>query len=547
MTFKEIVKSIDKKEKLFILYFSIFLILLLLIPYLYGYFSAPENTYYNPIYGFSSGDKSVYYSYIEQIKQGNFLLKDLYTSEIQSRQTLNVLWLSLGILAKTFHLSPPLAFLLSQILLTPILIYSLYLLISLIFSSKIKRKIALIFISLASGLGFIINIFTHSFPPNNFMLYPLDLWVAEAFTFPSIFNSAHFIMSTTLIILIFLFSFLALEKNKIKYSIFSGICGLILFNFHPYHLATIIAVLSIYSFLHALKNKTSLFYYLKHLSIILIISAPSILYHVWLMLNDPITLGKAMQNICLTPVAWATIIAYGFLLIGAIAYTIILLDKKRPLKNLELFLITWFIVQFLLIYFPLSIQRRLTQGLNIPMALLCLLLIFYIFKKFPKLKIKTRLDKIILIFLFILLFNMSNVWGLINSSLEQKTEAWKFLYYINKEEKQAIDWLKNNLQEQDNILSTYIQASIIPGITGKSVFIGHSHETINSERKYKQMQWFFTDENNDELHLQFLKQNNITYIFYGPREKKLGAWAPQNKKYLEKVFSNEKIEIYKVL
>ena len=133
MTFKEIIKSIDKKEKLFILYFSLFLILLLLIPYLYGYFNTPAEHYYNPIYGFSSGDKSVYYSYIEQIKQGNFLLKDLYTSEIQSRQTLNILWLFIGLFAKIFHLSVPLVFLLFQIMLTPVLLYLLYLFISLIF------------------------------------------------------------------------------------------------------------------------------------------------------------------------------------------------------------------------------------------------------------------------------------------------------------------------------------------------------------------------------------------------------------------------------
>lgn len=547
MTFKEIIKSIDKKEKLFILYFSIFLILLLLIPYLYGYLHAPENNYYNPIYGFSSGDKSVYYSYIEQIKQGNFLLKDLYTSEVQSRQTLNVLWLFIGLFAKVFHLSTPLAFLLFQILLTPILLYLLYLFISLIFKKKIKRKIALVFVSLSSGLGLLTVILNNFSPPDNFNFLPIDLWIAESFIFTSILNSPHFIASLALIILIFLFSFLAIENNKIKYSILSGICGLVLFNFHPYHVVSIIAVLSIYSFIHALKNKTSLFYYLKHLSIFLIISVPSIIYHAWLMLNDPITLGKAMQNICLTPIIWMTIISYGFLFIGAMIYTTMLLGKKKSLKNLELFLITWFITQFLLIYFPLTIQRRLTQGLNIPMSILCLFLLFYIFQKFPKLKIKTDLDKIALILLFILLFNMSNIFSLVNVSIEHQRENWKFLYYINKERKQAIDWLKNNLKEEDNVFSEYIQGNIIPAISGKSVFIGHGHETIDFEQKYKQMQWFFTQENNDKLHLQFLKQNNITHVLHGASEKKLGNWTPQNKKYLKKVFDNEEVQIYKVL
>ena len=345
MTFKKILKSISQKEWIFIIITTLIVIILISIPYIYGLIIQPENTHYNPIHGFTSGDKEIYYSYIEQIKQGNFLLKDLYTSEPQTRLTFNIFWWSIGIFAKIFNLSNPLSFFLAQILLTPLLLITIYTFLVLIWQSQIKRKIALLFTTFSSGLGVLLVIFikkTLEFSK------PLDLTIAEAFTFTTIMNSPHLMASLMLIVLVFIFIYLAFENRNIKQSIIAGILALILFQFHPYHLPTIYGVSFGYLILYSLKNKQKIFQNLKYFLIMFFISLPSIIYHLIIIKIDPISLGKSYQNICYSPKFTITLISYGLLLIGATIYSWIFIRKKK-IKNIKLFLIIWFLIQFTLI------------------------------------------------------------------------------------------------------------------------------------------------------------------------------------------------------
>ena len=374
MTFKKILKSLSKKEWKFILIISLISILLVSIPYIYGLINKPIDTTYNPIQGFSSGDKEVYNSYIEQIKQGNFLLKDLYTSENQNKVTLNIMWLSTGLFAKFFNLSNSLSFYLIQIFSIPFLFISIYSLLVLVWKSKIKRKIAFLFSIFSAGFGFLF-VGIPKFESDYIINHPMDIWVSEAFTFTTIINSPHFIISLMLIILIFIFLYLSIENKNYKQSLIAGTLSLILFQFHPYHLPTILCVIFAYTILYSLKNKEKLLDNFKYPLILILTSSPSIIYHLIILKIDPISLAKSHQNICITPKLITVLLSYGFLLIGAVTYIWIFRNKK--IKNIKLFLIIWFLVQFLLLYAPTQLQRRLSEGLHIPISILTILLFFY--------------------------------------------------------------------------------------------------------------------------------------------------------------------------
>lgn len=110
----------------------------------------------------------------------------------------------------------------------------------------------------------------------------------------------------------------------------------------------------------------------------------------------------------------------------------------------------------------------------------------------------------------------------------------------------AIEWLKNNTNDQEIILSGYINGGLIPSISGRTVLLGHGHETLNFYNKYYEMRLFFSINHIDK-EIKFLKKHNIKYIFYSNLEKNIGKWTPQNKEYLQKIFNNQEIEIYKVL
>ena len=101
---REIYKSITKGEKKLLIVLAVFLIFITTTPYIFGYFNAPENSFYTGVHALTPGDTSVYYSYIEQAKQGDFLFKDLYTSEDQETKLIKPFWYGVGIFAKAFQL-----------------------------------------------------------------------------------------------------------------------------------------------------------------------------------------------------------------------------------------------------------------------------------------------------------------------------------------------------------------------------------------------------------------------------------------------------------
>jgi len=546
MTFKEIVKSIDKKEWKFITLIIIIISILIISPYIAGTIKKSADEYYTGLYSYRNMDRAVYYSYIEQVKQKNILFGNLYTSENPEKGTLNIFWLGAGIFGKIFHLSNKLTFEILKILLAPFLIIIAYFLSALVFKEKIKRKISLIFILFASGWGGIVFNSLQKISIEKWHVGMLDMALGEAFSFLALMHSPHFIASVTLLLTTLMLAFLAIENNNIKYGILSGISALLLFQFHPFNIPTIIFVLGAYILILSAIRKNVLFRNLKHVLLIILISSPSILYYIFLMANDKITYQKSLQNICLTPSLIITICGYGFLLIGALISSVFLIRNKK-IKNIEIFMIVWAIVQFILIYSPVNFQRRMTEGLNFPLIILTLILIFKIFKKKDKIIKKLKKNYIILFFIFIIFFGFTNLVVFADLITGPKNDIDHSFIYPEKKKIEAMEWLKKNTNENDIITASYINNNFIPAITGRHVFVGHGIETINFKKKYISNKALFDKNLSDKYIENFLNENNINYIFFSLFEKHALKWNPQEKKYLEKVFDNKEVQIYKFI
>ena len=153
MTLKDLINSISKKEWRFVILLCIVMILITGLPYVYAYLNAPVGYFYNGIHSLTPGDSFVYFSYINQVKAGNWILRDYFTSEAQPHGLLNFFWLEVGLFARIFNLPADLAFQLFRLLLIPIFFIVIYLFISYFFSDANKRKWALIFICFSSGIG----------------------------------------------------------------------------------------------------------------------------------------------------------------------------------------------------------------------------------------------------------------------------------------------------------------------------------------------------------------------------------------------------------
>ena len=95
--------------------------------------------------------------------------------------------------------------------------------------------------------------------------------------------------------------------------------------------------------------------------------------------------------------------------------------------------------------------------------------------------------------------------------------------------------MKQKSSDNNIILASHNNSGNIVLLSALTVFSGHPIETLNPNYKYN---------DNDSKNIQFLKENNISYVFYSDAEKKLGSFNPDEKDYLTKVFEENGTKVY---
>ena len=544
-------RGITKQEKIFLWGVIIFLILITALPYLYAYWNRPAGHEYLGLHGLTMGDIAGYYSRIEEVRQGNWLMSDLYAGPDTGTRYFNPFWQLIGTLASIFHLSNVFIFQLVRLILIPVFVFILYRLIMFFFAHEFQRKIALVFTIFSSGLGvYFINYFNVSTTLKGLYNWPMDLWVPEVNTFLTLYHTPHFVASLCLILGIFILMFLAFEQNKFKYSIWAGLLLALLIFFHPFHAPTIFMVLFVYVIVVMIKLRRIKWSFISHYLILFAISLPAILYYAWFLKNDWLTVQRSLQNVCLTPDLAVTLVSYGLLIPLSVLAILFLIQKKKIIENRYIFLVVWLVVQFYLIYSPVNFQRRLTEGLHIPLAILSFIgLIYlgvYLNKKLPKKYLDLWVNnKILWAVLFVLLFALSNLYA-IARDIHIFQNKYAFLY-LPTEKMQAIEWFKDNTGAEAVVLSHGYHGNLIPAWSGRFVYLGHDVETPMFSSRQDEVVWFFSSDSSDQGKRKFLSKNSITHIYYSDYEKALGEFMPEKKEYLEKVYSNSQVDIYKIV
>ncbi len=549
MTIRDLIKNINKKEWLFLGAMACLVILVTTIPYIYGYLNAPQNTYFFAVSGLNKVDYSNYFSYIEQVRQGHFLFEDYFTTEPQPRIILNLFFLTLGIMAKIFHLSALVIFHIARIVLIPVFIFVFYLFLSFLFKEKFKQKIGLILVCFSSGWGILLYSLYKNFPPWE---QPMDLWIPEAVTFLTFYTNPLFIFSLTLIVSIFFLMLLGLENKSYKYAMLAGIAGLILFQVHPYHFPTIFFILGIFWLVLCFYEKKINWRFFNCGLIFSAVSLPSLLYYYWLSSSHWLTIHRIAQAIPMgyTPPIKSLIISYGLLWPLAVIgiYFIIKKPEEKQVSrgagkkiNLSIFLVTWLIAQTVLIYLPFPLQRRMAEGLHLIICILATEGIFFIYQKIKKKNVPVILKNGFLICIISLsLFTPSNIF-VISRDLTIFNHPG---FSLPKEIIESMLWLKNNSPENSNIFSvTDLDINnLVPAFSVRKIFAGHGCETAYYEDKIKKTDWFFSNNVYDDKKQNFLKENDLDYVLIYKKENY--SFRPEEKNYLKQIFKNNLINIY---
>jgi len=498
---------------------STLVLVMVSIPYLYAGFQGGDAYQFggfllNPI------DGNSYLSKMRQGWNGSWKFTLPYTTNPGKGAYLFLFYISLGHLARLLQIPLLIMFHGVRFIGTALMLMSMARFFDLTLEPPRLKQSAFSLAALGSGLGWTVV---------PWGLFTADFWVAEAFPFLSAYANPHFPIGLA----ITLYLIQPAEKSRIYVmGIMTALLALIL----PFGVVILIVLhgtLVLDEFFSKPYQKITAVInakHLKYLGVIGGIGLPILVYEWWVTNADPVLSLWNEQNLTPSPLFWDTLLSFSPALILAIMG----IRKAWGSKNTKP-LVYWGIMGAVLMYFPWSLQRRFMLGYYIPMAGLAVFGIEHISEN---LQVRFK-SMVIALMIFVVPTNAIVILSGVQAVKQRAPQI-----FLTKNEVQALEWVKKNVREDDVILSSPTTGLYIPAYTGRQVYYGHPFETTEAEHKRREAEGFFKEPWTSDQRKSFLVKNEIDYVFYGPREKKLGEVI--DLAYLEVVYERGGVKIYEV-
>jgi hypothetical protein len=541
--------EITKRELVQVALIAALVLSLSSVPYLVGYLSAAPGT----VFGGFVVDLDDCFSYLAKMQQGiwgGWTYRILLTPEDHPGAVIYTFYVGLGRLSSLMHLSLTQAYQLARLGCGFALLWAAYLFIASFVEGKERRLTAFLLVCLSSGLGWLV-LLTGS--PTLAGLSPIDFWLMEAYTFFTILTFPHTSAAVALLLLFFLLALRYLATPRFRLLLSSFLVLVPLCVIHPFMALPVDAALGVYLMLLMLARRRVLWREGLALCAWAIVPVPLIAYYYQAFASDPVFRNWSAQNILLSPPPIHLILGYGIIFALAVMGMIFVIRQRNERR---LFLVSWVSIALLLMYVPFKLQRRMVEGLHVPLCVLATIGLFeYVvpailrsgwLQRIARWRgYETRGLRQLVVFSLVAATFPSTLFLTADSTL-RALDSRSALFYPT-EEIEAIDWLKHNTRRTDTVLASYEMGRLIPARAGNRVFMGHFIETVEVDRKRELASTFFQADTSEAFRHDLLEEYGIIYVFHGPREEQMGGFDPSSSPYLRLSYSNNEVRVYRVL
>lgn len=358
------------------------------------------------------------------------------------------------------------------------------------------RLLALVLATLGGGLGILLLPFGAT---------PPEWFIPESFTFLVLLTMPHLALARAAMV----GGFLLLLDGRRTWAVLAGGVWLLTTLIVPFYLAVIYAVLGVWGLLLWAKQRAFPLDLFGRAVIAGVITLPLFGYYLWVFSVNPAFAQWSAQNMLPAPPPHHYLLAYApYLVAGAFA-----VRRAWQLPgDRHLLLLAWALVGLVLVYLPINVQRRLAEGVIVPLAVLA---VMGVLGDGTGARLISPLQG-----------NRMRVWAqaaliittvptmlflLVGATLNATTPA----LYTSRDTVAALRWLDANALERGAVvLARFEVGNRVPAYTSLRPYVGHGPETLNSRTKEAAADAFFDGDMPPDAMRAFLTENDINYVIF---------------------------------
>jgi hypothetical protein len=539
--------EIAPREWRWLVAMSAVVLVVLSIPYLVGWLSATPQAHFS---GFIFGLEDMY-SYLAKMRFGardGWEFRLVYTSEPHSGGLVFLPFLALGKLtalisgrgAAVSTSSLLLSFHVARLVCGALLLVTVYHFIAEFVSRIGLRRLAWAIAVIGGGLGWLEVMLTGPIVAGR--LPPVEFYVPEAFTMLILSGLPHLALGRSLLLIGWLALFKATDRHAWRLAVGAGLAWLGMGLCVPFY--TGLLGILVATWLSGLWIMT------RHIplevaalaAIAGILPAAYFAYNAWLFSSNPVFAVWASQNLLPSPPPFEYMVAFGVLIALAVPGVLWLL--KNGINRRSVLLLAWPPSAAMMVYLPINVQRRLLEGVIVPLGILAAMGVIYLFETRSGGRLWTRVAAITLLAALV-----PSMLFLVVGEAAVVSQPGSTLFR-SSDELTALQWLADHAPADSVVLSTRPPGMLLPAYAPVRVYVGHGPETIHSQAKTLEAIHFFGDGLIDDQRLKLLHANDIRFVWIGPEENALacqtqGCFDPQ-RLGLTEVFRSGAVRIEEV-
>jgi hypothetical protein len=500
-------------------------------------------------------DTFSYLAWIKQGAQGHLLMLDAFTSEPHGRQFFLPLWAGLGLMSRLTGLPAAMVFHAGRIVAAVFLLLAARAVARTVMKSRSRIRYTLWLLAFSAGLGWLLfaaraagqsmsNLTTH--PPGG----AADLDIPEAITFRAAFAQVHLTLGATLFYAAMAFVIVSLIQRKRVSALLGGAMVSLLALVHPFDVIVVGVIAAVafvsWPWFQGCSSRTvepAGRRLLDNFRLVVWFAAacvPALAYLLFLYRSNEV--GREWSHIisALSPPPIQYLAGFGIVALLAALGFWLLWRRQQPAARI---LVVWAVIQSMLLYAPVSFQRRLVEGLQLPLSISASVGVFWLANRIRAAGWQRKLRRPLLLAVMAVA-SITNVGFIVaETSLLTPADPRR---YVDKSLVDAFHWLSANAEPDSILFSAYKTGNTAPSLSGLRAYIGHYDLTVHCRDKQDQVEAFYTGRISSAEARDLLVANHTAYCLYGPFEREMAPdFSPPD--CLAPVYNAGDVQLFKVM